>query len=53
MAGKTSMLISLIHNHFVHLPIRMAVSRQNTIDPEGPLWRDVVDATGQPLRMRN
>jgi 6-phosphofructokinase 1 len=53
MAGKTSMLISLIHNHFVHLPIRMAVSRENTIDPEGSLWRDVVDATGQPLRMKN
>jgi len=53
MAGKTSMLISLIHNHFVHLPIRMAVSRENTIDPEGSLWRDVIDATGQPLRMKN
>jgi 6-phosphofructokinase 1 len=53
MAGKTSMLISLIHNHFVHLPIRMAVSRKNTIDPEDPLWRDVIDATGQPLLMKN
>jgi 6-phosphofructokinase 1 len=53
MAGKTSLLISLIHNHFVHLPIRMAVSRKNAIDPEGPLWRDVIDATGQPLLMKN
>jgi len=53
MAGKTSLLISLIHNHFVHLPIQMAVSRKNAIDPEGPLWRDVIDATGQPLLMKN
>ncbi len=53
MAGKTNLLISLIHNHFVHLPIQMAVSRKNTIDPEGSLWRDVIDATGQPLLMKN
>lgn len=53
MAGKTSLLISLVHDHFVHLPIQMAVSRKNTIDPEGSLWRDVIDATGQPLLMKN
>jgi 6-phosphofructokinase 1 len=53
MAGKTNLLISLIHNHFVHLPIGMAVSRKNVIDPEGPLWRDVIDATGQPILMKN
>lgn len=53
MAGKTSMLISLVHNHFVHLPIKMAVSQKNVIDPEGPLWRDVIDATGQPMSMKN
>lgn len=53
MAGKTSLLISLVHNHLVHLPIQMAVSRKNAIDPEGHLWRDVIDATGQPLMMKN
>ena len=53
MAGKTNLLISLIHNHFVHLPIEMAVSRKNVIDPEDPLWRDVIDATGQPMLMKN
>lgn len=53
MAGKTTLLISLIHNHFVHLPIQMAVSCKNVINPEGPLWRDVIDATGQPMSMKN
>jgi 6-phosphofructokinase 1 len=53
MAGKTCLLISLIHNYFVHLPIQMAVSRKNVINPEDPLWRDVIDATGQPILMKN
>ncbi|MFC1586005.1 ATP-dependent 6-phosphofructokinase [Fibrobacterota bacterium] len=53
MAGKTKLLISLINNHFVHLPIRMAVSEKNCVDPASSLWRDVVEATGQPLLMQN
>ncbi len=53
MAGKTEMLISLLHNHLVHIPIQMAVSKRNRIDPDGPLWRDVIDATGQPALMKN
>ncbi len=53
MAGKSGLLISLLHDHYVHLPIRIAVSKRNTIDPDGPLWRDVIDATGQPPLMKN
>jgi 6-phosphofructokinase 1 len=53
MAGKTALLVSLINDHFVHIPIRMAVSRKNKIEPDGSLWRDVVEATGQPLLMKN
>ena len=49
MSGKTALLISLLHDHLVHVPIRLAVSRRNCIDPEGELWRDVTEATGQPL----
>ena len=51
MAGKTNILISLINNHFVHVPIHLAVSTQNSIDPESSLWRDVIESTGQPLIM--
>lgn len=53
MAGKTKMLVSLINNTFVHVPIALAVGKRNTIDPEGPLWRDVIQSTGQPALMKN
>jgi 6-phosphofructokinase 1 len=53
MAGKTAMLIGRINYHFVHVPISLAVSRRNCVDPESSLWRDVVDATGQPPLMTN
>ncbi|RKX75222.1 MAG: ATP-dependent 6-phosphofructokinase [Spirochaetes bacterium] len=53
MAGRTKTLISLVNNTFVHLPMEMAVSRRNRVDPEGPLWRDVLEATGQPVIMKN
>jgi 6-phosphofructokinase 1 len=53
MAGKTKILITLVNNNFVHLPIRLAVSKRNRVDPESPLWRDVNEATGQPVQLRN
>jgi 6-phosphofructokinase 1 len=53
MAGKTGMLVSQVNGHFVHIPIAMAVSRRNRVDPESALWRDVLDATGQPPLMKN
>ncbi|MBD3393304.1 MAG: ATP-dependent 6-phosphofructokinase [Chitinivibrionales bacterium] len=53
MAGKTKMLIGRINYHFVHVPIELAVSRRNRVNPESSLWRDVMDATGQPPLMKN
>ena len=53
MAGKTKMLISLVNNTFVHVPISLAVSKRNFIDPESALWRDVLQATGQPALFKN
>ena len=53
MAGRTKTLISLVNNSFVHLPIEMAVFRRNNIDPESPLWRDVLEGTRQPVMMVN
>jgi 6-phosphofructokinase 1 len=52
MAGKTKVLMSLINNTFVHVPMDLAVSKRNRIDPESPLWRDVIQATGQPALLR-
>ncbi|AGT45241.1 ATP-dependent 6-phosphofructokinase [Treponema pedis] len=51
MAGKTRMLIGLVNNKFVHLPIEQIVSKRNYVNPEGSLWRDALDATGQPTTM--
>jgi 6-phosphofructokinase 1 len=51
MSGRSGMIISLMHDRFVHIPIKMAVSERNAIDPEGTLWRDVIEATGQPAIM--
>jgi 6-phosphofructokinase 1 len=53
MAGKTTVLIGLVNNAFVHLPTKAAVSRRNHVDPEGSLWRDTLDATHQPTLMIN
>lgn len=52
MAGKTKMLVSLINNTYVHIPMELAVRKRNRIDPESSLWRDVIQATGQPPLMK-
>ncbi len=52
MAGKTEMIISLMHSNFVHIPISLAVSGRKRIDPHHELWRDVTEATGQPLLLQ-
>ncbi len=53
MAGKTKILISLVNNTFVHVPIKVAVSKKKTVDIEGSLWRDVLENTRQPVKMKN
>jgi 6-phosphofructokinase 1 len=53
MAGKTDLVVSLIHDRYVHVPIDLVVSRRNRIDPESSLWRNVIEATGQPGLMKN
>ncbi|MBT3274139.1 MAG: ATP-dependent 6-phosphofructokinase [Spirochaetales bacterium] len=53
MSGKTKVVISQVNNFFVHVPIGMVVSSRRKIDPESSLWRDVIEATHQPMRMTN
>ncbi len=52
MAGMTSVMVSLINDQFVYLPIDLAVSKRNFVNPEGALWRDVIEVTQQPLMMK-
>lgn len=53
MSGRTKIVISQVNNFFVHIPISMTVSERNRIDPESSLWRDVIEATHQPLVMKS
>ncbi|WP_245606995.1 ATP-dependent 6-phosphofructokinase [Pseudonocardia spinosispora] len=48
MAGRTSMVVGRLRRRFVHIPMSLAVSRRNQIDPHGDLWMSVLEATGQP-----
>jgi len=53
MAGRNKVLIGMVHGHYVHIPVKAAVSKRSYVDPEGALWRDAVDATQQPPVMVN
>jgi len=53
VAGKTKTLISMVHDNFVHVPMRVAVSKRRHVDIEGSLWRDVLENTRQPMSMKN
>jgi 6-phosphofructokinase 1 len=48
MAGKTGMLVSRWHGHYVHIPIQAAAGARQEMDLNSPLWRSVVESTGQP-----
>jgi 6-phosphofructokinase 1 len=48
MAGKTELIIGKWHGRFCHIPINLAVSERQCIDPHGEMWSAVIDATGQP-----
>ena len=51
MAGKTKIVIGLVHGKYVHLPISLVTAKRNKVNPEGSMWRDAMDATGQPILM--
>jgi 6-phosphofructokinase 1 len=51
MAGKTELIVGMVNDHFVHIPIATAVSERKRVEPEGNLWRDVLESTHQPVRM--
>jgi 6-phosphofructokinase 1 len=48
MAGKTDVLIGMLHGNFVHVPISMATEKKRQVQVEGELWTSVLAATGQP-----
>ena len=50
MSGRTEMVVGRYRRRFVHIPMRVAVSRRNQVDPHGDLWMAVLESTGQPAR---
>ena len=53
MAGKTAVLASMMHDRFINLPIKLAVSSRSQVSTAGALWRDVLENTRQPFSMKN
>jgi 6-phosphofructokinase 1 len=49
MAGRTNVVVSLWGDHYVHVPIPLAIARCRQIDPTGEDWQGVLEATGQPV----
>ena len=53
MAGKTDLVIGQWNNMFTHVPIELAISKRKQIDPYSRFYNSVIEATGQPVSMKN
>jgi len=53
MAGRTDFVVGCWKNTFTLLPIPMATGQRKKVNLEGELWWSVLEATGQPIRMKN
>lgn len=53
VAGKTDFVMGYWNDEFTLVPISMAVKKRKKIDVEGELWWNVLEATGQPISMKN
>jgi 6-phosphofructokinase 1 len=53
MSGRTDMVVGSWGGRLTHVPLELATSGRKTVDLEGPLWLSVLEATGQPLVMKN
>jgi 6-phosphofructokinase 1 len=49
MAGRTRLLVGSWHGQFTHVPLTLATASRRQIDPAGPLWRSVLESTGQHM----
>jgi 6-phosphofructokinase 1 len=52
MSGRTGCVVGLVNHRLVHVPIELATQYRNRVKVNSPLWRDVLETTGQP-RMIN
>jgi len=47
MAGKTNLVVGYWNEHFVHIPIEVAIRQRRKINPKRRLWQSVLAVTGQ------
>lgn len=50
MAGRTGLIIGLLHDQFVHVPIELLARKPKRLSPSGSIWHAVLATTGQPAR---
>lgn len=48
MAGFTDLLVGRWHRRFTMVPLAVATGRSRRVDPDGPMWLQVLETTGQP-----
>ncbi|MBN1180655.1 MAG: ATP-dependent 6-phosphofructokinase [Bacteroidales bacterium] len=53
MAGRTGFVVGHWNNQFTLIPIPMAIRKRKKINLESELWWNVLETTGQPIRMKD
>ncbi len=53
LSGKTDFVVGFWNYQFTLMPIPMVVAKRKKIDVRGELWWNVLEATGQPISMKN
>ncbi|GAB6057471.1 ATP-dependent 6-phosphofructokinase [Desulfonatronum parangueonense] len=52
MAGKTGMVVSKLHGHYIHLPLSLVAGKRKSISTVSNYWQAVLQSTGQPVHMK-
>lgn len=47
MAGKTGLVIGMMHDRFIHVPVELLTQAPKRVDPQSDLWQAVLATTGQ------
>jgi 6-phosphofructokinase 1 len=53
LAGKTDFVVGFWNDNFTLMPISTVIAKRKKIDTQGELWWNVLEATGQPISMKN
>ena len=53
MAGRTGFVVGYWNSVFNIMPIPLAVKERKKISMESELWSDVIETTGQPVKIKN